>query len=278
MTDDNKRDAIMDTEAAKEPKEIRVIAPSNLAPGYQFEAESEGKHYMVTVPEGGVKEGQEFTAKASPIPVITASKGVGGSSGPGSWKDGLCSCLRYGCCHPHLCLSFWCMPIALAQVMTRMRLNFLAQRGSVSEVAKTFTRVVVITVTYFLTNWLLGMATFAMMGDLVIDENNSYDVTEGKGLMVMILHYVREILYYAFMIYILIALYRTRKAVREQHNIPTQSCGNYEDVCCTLFCSFCTTMQLMRQTADYDTYNANCCTETGLPSHVDFTNAADNNV
>jgi hypothetical protein len=48
----------------EEPKTIRVVAPATLVQDYTFDITLGGKHgnrpYTVTVPEGGVLEGEEF--------------------------------------------------------------------------------------------------------------------------------------------------------------------------------------------------------------------------
>jgi len=280
MGKDSKSDKITDGYVVAEAviptedttKLIKVIAPSDLAAGYQFEAESDGQRYMVTVPEGGVKAGQEFTTRASPA--AAAALAVGG--GLGSWKTGLCDCFRYGCCHPHLCLSWCCMPIALAQVMTRMRLNFMAERGSVSEVAKTFKTMVGIFVCYVIVDQILASMLIGRLGTIAGEYNvEEYDYTKMEEKIdstTMFIYYIRRIISLTFSIYIFVALYRTRRSVRAKYNIPAKN--SCEDCCCTLCCPCPTTMQLMRQTADYDTYAANCCTETGLPSHVNADDAA----
>ena len=47
-------------------EKVRVVAPATLAEGYSFEAIVDGRMFIVMVPEGGVKEGQEFEV---PYPV-----------------------------------------------------------------------------------------------------------------------------------------------------------------------------------------------------------------
>ena len=75
----------------------------------------------------------------------------------------------------------------------------------------------------------------------------------------------------AFWIYMMIAIIRTRQAVRSKFAIPEQCCPGCEDALCAICCGCCTIMQMSRHTADYETYAAQCCTEDGLPSHVDAT-------
>ena len=155
--------------------------------------------------------------------------------------------------------------------MTRMRLNIMAERGSVSEVAKTFRTMVGILVGYIILDNVLGTILIARLkGSSWEYDAEYYDAAQHPDIdgTTLFVYYVRRIVSMTFSIYLFVALYRTRKNVRESYSIPTKNCGSCEDACCTFFCPCPTTMQLMRQTADYDTYAATCCTETGLPSHV----------
>ena len=41
------------------------------------------------------------------------------------WRDDIFSCFKHGCFHPVVCLGLFCFPVPLAQVMSRMDLNWL---------------------------------------------------------------------------------------------------------------------------------------------------------
>ena len=71
-------------------------------------------------------------------------------------------------------------------------------------------------------------------------------------------------------IFFTVILSRVRKNVRIKYSIPESgTCApDWEDLCCSLLCTFCTLTQLLRHTADYDTYRALCCSANGLPTHV----------
>jgi Cys-rich protein (TIGR01571 family) len=214
------------------------------------------------------------------------------NTGPvGAWKDGLCDCFKYGICHPHLWLACCFRSIALAQVMVRMRLNWCGEAASVSAAAKTFKTVFVITVIYYALDYSLSIASNTIYAkynqDAILsayvqdytgyedyfeqDESTNTDGTTAAVLPVgfYVVYYIRQILGYAFWFYFVIAAVRTRRAIREKHAIPEQTCVGCEDVVCVACCGCCTVMQMSRHTADYDKYPAQCCTETGLPSHVD---------
>ena len=79
---------------------------------------------------------------------------------------------------------------------------------------------------------------------------------------------VRRGVQLVFGIYMLVLLIRTRAHVRHRYNIPETHCRGCEDCCCAVFAPCCTTLQLARHTADYDTYHAACCSETGLPPNA----------
>jgi hypothetical protein len=50
---------------------VKVEAPSNLEEGYQLTAEVDGTAVVVIVPEGGVKQGEEFEGTPSLVVVAT---------------------------------------------------------------------------------------------------------------------------------------------------------------------------------------------------------------
>ena len=80
---------------------VEVSAPSDLPGGYVFNAVANGRTFSVTVPAGGVSRGQTFSA-----PFVPGGGGASASAVPeGRWKDGLCDCCRFGCCHPSLWMA-----------------------------------------------------------------------------------------------------------------------------------------------------------------------------
>jgi len=80
---------------------VEVSAPSDLPEGYVFDAVANGQTFSVTVPAGGVSRGQTFNA-----PFVPGGGGLSVSAVPeGRWKDGLCDCCMFGCCHPALWMA-----------------------------------------------------------------------------------------------------------------------------------------------------------------------------
>jgi hypothetical protein len=159
--------------------------------------------------------------------------------------------------------------------MTRTRLTWLGDPGSVQQVASTFKIVAVLFIVYIVVDYALLVATGMLMSASFSVDGNTYDgndysqqyLQEAKAANAI--QNVRRVWQFVFSIYFLIATLRTRMAVRVQHNIPEESCSGCEDCCCSYWCQCCVTMQMMRQTADYDKYTGYCCTETGLAQHVD---------
>ena len=75
----------------------------------------------------------------------------------------------------------------------------------------------------------------------------------------------------ALLIYLLVLGFRTRWHVRQRYGIPEQDCdcgAGVEDSLVTLACFPCSVAQMARHTADYETYDAQCCSPTGLSAYA----------
>ena len=93
---------------AKSTALMQVTAPATLPEGYVFETFLGERLVQVTVPPGGVEEGQVFTA---PLPSDVESAVHNKIQIPvGHWRDGLfCGNLcNYGVCHPHCWTACCC--------------------------------------------------------------------------------------------------------------------------------------------------------------------------
>lgn len=60
----------------------------------------------------------------------------------------------------------------------------------------------------------------------------------------------------------------TRSSLREKFMIREERCNDLEDICCAALLLPCTVSQMARHTANYDDYEAVCCSKTGLPDGV----------
>ena len=56
----------------------------------------------------------------------------------GAWRDDLFDIFQHGYCHASAVWSCCCVPIAVAQVATRLHLTWLGTSGTVSESTVTF--------------------------------------------------------------------------------------------------------------------------------------------
>ncbi|KAL3756090.1 hypothetical protein ACHAWU_009392 [Discostella pseudostelligera] len=234
---------------------LEVVAPATLPEGYTFEAEANGHTFNVTVPMGGVEEGQRFSVPFTP----GVNSGFAGVAIPrvsvpvGQWKDGLCDCFRLGVAHPVL-WNARCCPLVLAgQIMHRLRLTWLGEEGSIAETASTFRTLLSITVVYFVLNQIFIFSPFALM-----DENGN---VSSDAVLFVEWRYILRIL---FTVFTWITVARLRSRIRSKYSIPEKNCRGCEDCCCSIWCTCCALSQMARHTADYETYAALCCSETGL--------------
>jgi Cys-rich protein (TIGR01571 family) len=196
----------------------------------------------------------------------------------GKWRDGLCDCFVHGICHPVLWLACCCRPLALGQIMTRTGLTFtgvpVASQDSNSSAPRAaswsaFAVMAGILVVFVVIDYSLALSWFPYQkhmfatsdpyGNLVPPD---YSQVPAWAWIARGLNHAVE---FAFGIYMLIVLIRTRSHVRRMSGIPEHYCtGGLEDCCCSFWCPCCTTLQIARHTADYSAHPAACCTETGL--------------
>jgi hypothetical protein len=166
------------------PSTVDVIAPTNMAEGYRFNVDSGGRTLQVAVPAGGVSAGQRFAAIILSEGGATANDQTNPHNIPtGRWRDDLCDCCKFGCCHAQCCLSYWCSSCANAQVMTRMNLDACAEpaKGNTKVGKQTFKTIFIITSIYLVINWVLGgivNATAYESSDTGVDESDDFNVVE----------------------------------------------------------------------------------------------------
>jgi hypothetical protein len=86
---------------------MQVVAPATLPQGYEFDASIGDRSVKVTVPPGGVEQGQTFYV---PLPEKVESLITGISIPVGHWRDGLFDIFHYGVCHPS-CWTSCCCPL-----------------------------------------------------------------------------------------------------------------------------------------------------------------------
>lgn len=205
------------------------------------------------VPEGGVKEGQEFEV---PYPFVDEKPTMESSDEDdeesryekdddemslsrqdngvphGHWRTTLCSC-----CDVVTQSTFWmaflCCPIFLAQIMTRLKLSSRGRDEGPEEAAMTFNRVVMTLVV------TMGFAYIPFVGPIV------------------------SIVYGLYMVYVGIL---TRRYMRTKYEIPATRYipDKLDDTVCMVACCCCSTIQMARHTHDDKEYPGQCCTTNGL--------------
>mmetsp|Transcript_33475 Transcript_33475/g.47533 ORF Transcript_33475/g.47533 Transcript_33475/m.47533 type:complete len:147 (+) Transcript_33475:239-679(+) len=139
----------------------------------------------------------------------------------------------------------------MAQVMQRLSLTWLGEPGPTVATRNTFKVVVTLLVSYIIYSTALEIAEIP------------YNL-QTIPIYIPILKGIGSVL---FSIWALWSLCKTRMSTRALYSIPQQypRLGGCEDCCCAFFCTCCTVAQIARHTGEYETYPANCCTETGHP-------------
>lgn len=225
---------------------IRVAAPATLDAGFTFEATIENKSFLVVVPKGGVKEGQEFEV---PYPDMqTSSIDINPDNDQeiqqqiqdnygvpkGAWRNSLCSCCDVST-QATFWMSFFCTPIVYAQILTRLRLTWKAEEGPPEETSMTFNKVV-ITLCFVLASGAIPFLVYLLL--LV-------------GL-----------------VFFFFVGFKLRRYMRSKYEIPTGILGrihpNMDDGCCMCLCSCCSVIQMARHTHDDKEWPGSCCTTNGL--------------
>jgi len=246
---------------------VSVTAPNNLPAGYVFEAKVGNRTINITVPEGGVAQGQVIVVPMPPeistsVEIIEAPIG--------KWKDGLCDCFSLGCFHPSVCCALCCTPIAVAQIMTRLNLTWLGLQGTRATTKNTFKIVLVLFIIYLNISTLgtskIDLPAKAAPTPLVEMTPMIYHLSKYKKLHPALI--VLNLIISLFGLYFFISLCNTRRSVRKHYKIPEGNCGVCEDCCCTAFCGCCAVSQMSRHTGEYEKYGGVCCSDRGLPPNA----------
>jgi Cys-rich protein (TIGR01571 family) len=219
---------------------------------------------VATVPPGGVAKGEVFLTAMGDALGDDAGSGAGANqrtrifrdmdAPPSRWRDELFDCFRHGLFHDFLWNSVCCPLIAISQIMARIQLS---DTGDPVITIKSRTRV-----GWYVFLVLLLIAIHAACACFLIltkpdEETILMAAIPLAGLDVIL------VLYFLYMVV------QTRKNVRREYGIPELRCHGHEDCCLAVFCTCCTIAQMGRHTADYETYQSHCCTDTGLANHVE---------
>lgn len=260
---------------------IVVVAPATLEEDFTFDVMLEGRSgsrpYTVTVPKGGVQEGEEFEIPYPPSDIeegdeeededasvdggkltIPCRSGSSETAAPyGTWRTHL-----FSCCSVLTQATFWmsvfCSPVLIAQLSTRLGLSFTGHadmddiplsertimRDAEQEADLAYSKIVLSFVTVLAIANFFPVAGFAVIG------------------------------LYMFLLMVVVGS-NLRKSTRQRYKIPPRiKCkelsiddkrnGCLEDIICMSCCGCCSLIQIARHTHNDKEYPGYCCTTTGL--------------
>ncbi|KAL7551668.1 hypothetical protein ACHAWF_014852 [Thalassiosira exigua] len=252
---DYKESGFADEPGAQEDlsTKVHIVAPSTLPEGYVFDAEvgapDAKKTISVEVPAGGVVEGQVFLV---PLPDDFAVGEPRVNIPTGKWKDDWYEILNAGPCHSSLWCALCFTQVAMAQVMQRLRFNWLGEYAPDAATKSTFKVILTLVICY---------TVFTLALEMVEASNNYYSIPT----WVPVLRFFGGV---TFTIYSIYALMKLRENVRAKYSIPEERCKGMEDLCCSMWCSCCVVSQMARHTGEYESYKGKFCSETGLEANV----------
>ncbi len=149
--------------------------------------------------------------------------------------------------------------VALAQIMARMKLNFAANRTMEIRSRIQLSKVIFIPPIIVIFN---GLLIYLMIRAYYFHlQREVFRMFLYASIIVLIVDAFVIAYFYALVI-------KTRRQVRYAYHIPTES--HCEDTCSTICCTSCTITQMGQHTADYSTYVATCCSDTGLSRHIEL--------
>jgi Cys-rich protein (TIGR01571 family) len=180
----------------------------------------------------------------------------------GKWKDGLCSCFRLGIFHPTHCNAWLCPQVLLGQLLTRMKMNWLAAPSSQSSFQSTFRKIIALLVVFSVYDIFMAPPLFEVnvdhKGELSFS-HNSYPCWHQVCYVLLSL---------PMTVFGFVVVVKLRAAIRTKYGIPTGRLGRLEDFICVCCCNCCVFAQMARQTADYEQEPAACCSPNGMRHKV----------
>ena len=185
--------------------------------------------FPVTVPEGGVKEGESFFAE---VPDDEGEKA--------GFRYKLFDCFSVASFKDPMFWSAWCCSgLFLGQLLQRLKMTFYGMQTDDDQYKMTCK---ILSVSYFVALLIGFILVFAT----------------GTGVFVTL----------PFFFYMTVLLVMIRSYLRKKYEIPTQYFDKYpivDDICYSFFCTCCTLYQLGRQTHDETEYKYQFDSPTGLP-------------
>ena len=108
---------------------------------------------------------------------------------------------------------------------------------------------------------LNGLLIFLMARGFFLHLHNMFNIFLYSFILVLAIDFL-IIGYFYFL------LIQTRRLIRYEFDIPVDTVC--EDACFSLFCTPCVIIQMGQHTADYATYAASCCSDTGFSRHIEL--------
>jgi len=187
----------------------------------------------------------------------------------GRWKHGLCEACCNVCCQG-LWWNAWCFPcIPWAQILTRMKLDYFANRTEAYK--NTFAIVVGLYILYEVLSrtsyvtWSCEKSSssgYSYYDDDDYSYHYSYSACSPSGIT-----YVFWAITWPLGIYFLFLMTKARNRYRRRYQIDGSCCGDscLDDCCCMFWCGCCSSVQMLRHTHHESEYRYQCCNKTGLP-------------
>jgi hypothetical protein len=160
--------------------------------------------------------------------------------------------------------------------MSRMQLNWLGFTSSHHRVARTFDVIIVFLLldcafyrVSFDSDYTLSSMSFKLdygtfLAPLVGYVERMFNWAEDEEYDSTLFWYIRPFVLTILLVWKIYATARTRRSVRERYQIPEEyCCQGTEDVCCSMWCWYFTTAQMLRHTGEYEKYHGVCCSSTG---------------
>lgn len=188
----------------------------------------------------------------------------------GHWRHGLFTCCEV-VTQATFWMSFFCLPVLMAQVVTRLQYNYMGKNILSSSNKHGQPNSIKTTLNEMEINLSFNKIVLSFVAVLFI-----CNLLPGVGIIVVAIYY--------FMIIMIYLGKNVRHSLRKQYNIPpsislpcynntvpsSSSNGRHHDytICddclCMTFCGCCSLIQIARHTHNDKEYPGYCCTTTGL--------------
>ena len=180
----------------------------------------------------------------------------------GHWRDGLLDIGTFGLHHGSAWTACCCLPIAIAQVISRLNFTMLGTPHALVQQRNAIFQTIALSVISF---WCTRVALFLIIAILDPNKDNDDDIKWTRpGRLYFFICFLDDVIAYLYFAVCIVVLRNVRVHVRRMSAIPKHS--SCEDEVCSFLCPCLVAAQLLRHTGDYQRYGSRCCcTETGLP-------------